>query len=96
MATEKQLEPETSGPLPVDEKASIAPQSPLATDVASGELHDVDPVWAKQVIRKIDKRIIVCCMITWTMNFIDKILLGQSAIFGIIQSTVGAHIRLTY
>ena len=57
-------------------------------DVASGSVEDIDPVFAKRVLRKIDRRVLVCCLITYTFNFIDKTLLGYGAIFGIIKSTV--------
>lgn len=66
------------------EKTATSPSS----DVAPGEVFDIDPIWAKKVVRKIDKRILVCCMITYTLNFVDKTLVGYSAIFGIITSTV--------
>ncbi|RDW56661.1 hypothetical protein BP6252_14074 [Coleophoma cylindrospora] len=56
-------------------------------DVTAGEVHEIDPAMAKRIVRKIDKRILICCLITYTLNFIDKTLLGYSAIFGIIQST---------
>lgn len=73
--------------LPSDNEKDTGVSHNAATDVVAGEIHDVDPAWAKKVVRKIDKRIVLCCMMTFTMNFIDKILLGQSAIFGIREST---------
>jgi len=69
-------------------EASKLPYS-SATDVVHGEVTDVDPVKEKQLLLKVDRRILVCCLITYTLNFIDKTLLGYAAIFGIIQSTVG-------
>lgn len=69
-------------------KESFADTNTSAHDVTLGEIHEVDPVSAKRILRKIDKRILICCLITYTLNFVDKTLLGYAAIFGIIKSTV--------
>ena len=71
-----------------DPKETVVNSETKGTDVSQGEIHDVDPVWVKSVVRKIDKRIVICCLITYTLNFIDKTLLGYSAMFGNIKSTV--------
>lgn len=52
------------------------------------EVPQFDHATTKRIVRKIDKRILICCLITYTLNFVDKTLLGYSAIFGIIKSTV--------
>jgi hypothetical protein len=90
-ATELNQEMSEKNPELKDTTASLTQST---GDVAFGEMHEeIDPVWAKKVIRKIDKRILLCCLITYTMNFVDKTLLGQSAIFGIIQSNVRSFTR---
>ncbi len=72
------------------EKSATVDSNAVVEESPAIIVGDVDPELAKRVLRKIDRRVLVCMLCTYTLNFIDKTLLGRSAIFGIITSTVSS------
>jgi hypothetical protein len=47
---------------------------------------DIDPAIQKRVIRKIDMLVIPFICITYLVTYIDKAMLGYSAVFGLKES----------
>ncbi|KAJ9119805.1 hypothetical protein QFC24_005518 [Naganishia onofrii] len=49
--------------------------------------HQLDPVLAKKLLRKIDKNLLPLMMVLYMMQFVDKTTLGSSSILGIKTDT---------
>ncbi|KAJ9095975.1 hypothetical protein QFC21_005337 [Naganishia friedmannii] len=49
--------------------------------------HELDPLLAKKLLRKIDKNLLPLMMVLYMMQFIDKTTLGSSSILGIKTDT---------
>lgn len=43
---------------------------------------------AKQVLRKIDRRLIPLLFVTYALNFMDKTILSSASVFGLKDDTV--------
>lgn len=47
-----------------------------------------DHVFAKRVLRKIDRRLVPLLFTTYMLNFMDKTILSSASVFGLSHDTV--------
>lgn len=67
---------------------SWCPSVDAAAALASKAVgHQLDPVDAKRLLRKIDRNILPLMMVLYAMQFVDKTTLGNSSILGIKTDT---------
>lgn len=62
--------------------STIVDESPV-------EAGDSDTTIARQVLRKIDTRLVPLLFFTYMLNFMDKTILSSAAVFGLTEDTVG-------
>lgn len=70
----------------VDEELS-PPADIMVSQPSRGSGGDAGAM-AKQVLRKIDRRLIPLLFVTYALNFMDKTILSSASVFGLKDDTV--------
>lgn len=67
----------------------LSPPEDIMVSQPSGSLVGGDAgAMAKQVLRKIDRRLIPLLFVTYALNFMDKTILSSASVFGLKDDTV--------
>lgn len=72
-----------------DDDDELSPPEDIMVSQPSGSLGGGDAgAMAKQVLRKIDRRLIPLLFVTYALNFMDKTILSSASVFGLKDDTV--------
>lgn len=69
-----------------------SPQNETEGSLEGGTPNDAARI--RQIVRKIDWRLIPLLFFTYMLNFMDKTILSSASVFGLIDDTVGILTRL--
>lgn len=72
-----------------EEEEELSPPEDIMVSQPSGSRSGGDAgSMAKQVLRKIDRRLIPLLFVTYALNFMDKTILSSASVFGLKDDTV--------
>lgn len=72
-----------------EDDEELSPSEDIMVSQPSGSLSGGDAgAMAKQVLRKIDRRLIPLLFVTYALNFMDKTILSSASVFGLKDDTV--------
>lgn len=72
-----------------DDDEELSPPEDIMVSQPSGSRNGGDAgSMAKQVLRKIDRRLIPLLFVTYALNFMDKTILSSASVFGLKDDTV--------
>lgn len=81
-------------PQDVKDMGVEASKPDMVVSTKSADIEDpAEAAFAKQVLRKIDMRLLPILFVTFNFNFIDKTILSSASVFGLSTDTVCIFIR---